>query len=300
MAKIISRTSPRTLRGLLGRLDATEHERFWSAHYLRAPYLARGGAADLRGLVSDAMIHHLIECTGCDLTAVRDGRVLRAPRMTTREQGAALQEAGYSLVFRHVERHDHPIAVLGGHLVDELPGVLDAHLYLTPAGGSGFGWHYDAEEVFILQTDGSKELLLRANSLHASPLPESMPHDLGFERETSPVVGHRLEAGDWLYIPSGWWHHARAGSASRSVSLGLLVPSPLSVLDELRRDLVRDPAWRRRLRPGAIPPDEGGPAGLGAALAAGFAGRLAAAAPADGMHGSPAAPRLMIDSARPD
>ena len=32
---------------------------------------------------------------------------------------------------------------------------VDVHLYCTPAGQPGFGWHYDAEDVFVLQTAGS-------------------------------------------------------------------------------------------------------------------------------------------------
>ena len=47
-----------------------------------------------------------------------------------------------------------------------------------------------------------------------------MPHDMQFERETTPVIACTLLRGDWLYIPAGWWHVAFARTDSLSISAG--------------------------------------------------------------------------------
>lgn len=230
-------------------LLAQDHARFWSQYYMTSPYGGTGGASQLRHVLDDAAITALIETTTCDLTAVCDGRLHPGPRPTTRAAADQLQAEGYSLVFRHAERHAAAIAAVGQALTDDLNGRLDAHVYATPAGHFSFGWHFDAEEVFFLHLGGEKDFLLRQNTVHVSPLLETMPKDLQLERETSPVLRCRLHPGDWLYIPHGWWHMAVARSASLSLSLGLQPATMLDVLDTLRRNLIHDPQWRQRLPP---------------------------------------------------
>src|SRR5262249_22517361 len=95
-------------------------------------------------------------------------------------------------------------------------------LYATPRGYYSFTWHYDAEEVFILQTAGSKQYYLRENTVNPHPKLEAMPKDMHYEKETTPTIGALLIAGDWLYIPGGWWHVAKAPEDSLSVSIGIL------------------------------------------------------------------------------
>ena len=49
-----------------------------------------------------------------------------------------------------------------------MPGTAHVQLFVTPAETHGFSWHYDAEEVFIVQTAGVKDYLLRENTVAAS------------------------------------------------------------------------------------------------------------------------------------
>ena len=110
-------------------------------------------------------------------------------------------------------------------------------LYATPAGHFSFGWHYDPEEVFILQTIGVKEYFLRPNTVHPNPVLETMPRDMQYERETPACFACTLVPGDWLYIPSGYWHKARAAEAALSISLGVFAPTALDLYDGLRSRL---------------------------------------------------------------
>jgi hypothetical protein len=47
----------------------------------------------------------------------------------------------------------------------------------TPGGAEGFGWHYDVEDVFIVQTLGSKQYRLRKNTVNPWPLVETTPDE---------------------------------------------------------------------------------------------------------------------------
>jgi ribosomal protein L16 Arg81 hydroxylase len=116
-----------------------------------------------------------------------------------------------------------------------------------PGGAAGFGWHYDAEEVFVLQTEGTKHYRLRKNTVNPWPLVETLPDDMQFERESMPLLRCTLNAGDWLYIPTGYWHATQAESDSISLAVGVLAPAAIDALDLLRGQLRESLLWRQRL-----------------------------------------------------
>lgn len=251
MTRVVPPPQPTTRAPLLVELllGDVPLERFLAEHYLRAPFVGIGGATSLRTLADDDLPRRLIEQSSCEVTVVRDGRQLALPRPTSADEAKDHEAAGCSLVFRHAERHCPALACLAGSLAHTFHGAVDLHVYRTPAGHHGFGWHYDAEEVFILQAAGSKVYHLRRNTVSEAPPPAELPADPGFARETSPTTSCRLGPGDWLYIPSGWWHVAEAVEPSLSLSAGVMAATPLSVLDWLRARLAAAPAWRRRLPP---------------------------------------------------
>lgn len=161
-----------------------------------------------------------------------------------------LHEEGYTLVVRHAERQHPEVAEAAAEFAEFFRSPIDVHLYCTPAAQHGFGWHYDAEDVFIVQTVGSKEYSLRKNTVNPWPLSDTMPANMRYEREISPLMKCRLEPGDWLYIPAGYWHLAQATEASISMAFGVLATSALDLFDFLRQELLGDLRWRQRL---AIP-----------------------------------------------
>jgi ribosomal protein L16 Arg81 hydroxylase len=123
------------------------------------------------------------------------------------------------------------------------------HAYITPPDQYGFSWHYDAEEVFILQTTGRKEYALRKNTVNPWPIEETLPADMHYEREIMPMMKCTLSAGDWLYIPSGWWHKASAlaGEPAISLALGVMPRTGVHIFDLLRREVLDSLLWRQRL-----------------------------------------------------
>src|SRR5688572_11295294 len=164
------------------------------------------------------------------------------------ERARAMAAEGWTTVVRDAQKHDAGLAEIAAGFARDLGAPVNAHLYATPAGRTGFGWHYDVEDVFILQVRGAKEYPLRKNTVLPWPVLEAMGKDLRYEREVSPVWNARLEEGDGLYIPPGWWHRAKAVEGDTlTLAVGVMTPTALSALDALRRDLVANPGWRQRL-----------------------------------------------------
>jgi ribosomal protein L16 Arg81 hydroxylase len=156
---------------------------------------------------------------------------------------------GWTLLVRHAEKHAPELAELAAGFAADFHAPVNIHFYATPGGNWGFGWHYDAEEVFILQTGGQKEYRLRKNTVNPWPLEETMPADLRYEREIMPLMRCPLAAGDWLYIPSGYWHRGASapGDIALSLAIGVMPATAVSLYDALRRRVLDSMLWRQRL-----------------------------------------------------
>ncbi len=194
-----------SLSDLLGSMSSAA---FIEQYYLKLPFALGGGCQQHRGLGTWAAVERILARPDADTLVVKSGGQRAGPQTLAYAEARALHADGYTIVLRHVERCDPAIAQLAGGFMRELSAPLDVHIYCTPASQFGFGWHYDAEDVFILQTEGSKEYSLRKNTVNPWPVLETMPDDMGFEREIMPLMNCTLAAGDWLYIPGGYWHRA--------------------------------------------------------------------------------------------
>lgn len=183
------------------------------------PDRARGAAWLLGWETFDRLVE-----SGADRLVVRSGWPYRGEDPRTAAQARALFEEGYSLVLRGCEEHDEGLCRLASAFERDFEGDVAVHAFVTPAGFRSFGWHYDCEDVFIAQTVGVKEYRLRRNTVNPEPTIDAMPRDMQFERESTPVLACTLVAGDWLYIPRGYWHVALAIEDSLGISTGVLTP----------------------------------------------------------------------------
>lgn len=223
---------------------------FFRDHYLKAPLARHAAAERMRALASWELVDRLVEHTACDVLVVRDGKPWTGERPRTAAEARRLFQEGYSLALRHPEQHDAGLAELGRTFSAELQGTINLHVYCTPAQHGSFGWHCDPEEVFIFQTTGAKRYLLRENTLNPAPLLETLAAGgVDASQEKTPIVECDLSAGDWLYIPGGFWHEVTAREESISISVGVQPATPMHVLDFVRAQLLRSPAWRQRFPP---------------------------------------------------
>jgi ribosomal protein L16 Arg81 hydroxylase len=154
---------------------------------------------------------------------------------------------GWTIFVRHAERYYQPLRKLSEEFHRAFEAPIDVHFFCTPPAAEGFGWHYDVEDVFILQTYGSKTYRLRKNTVNPWPLVETTPNDLSYEAERSLPMECRLQAGDWLYIPPGYWHTTQAEELSISLSVGVMSRTAIDLLEDIRPMLVESLRWRQRL-----------------------------------------------------
>ena len=204
-------------------LQPMSRDDFFARHFQREPLARPESARGAVRLLTWATVDRLVAAQPDTLT-VRNGK-LRDTNPSTFAEALTLFRDGWSIVMRRCERHDPHLRRLADAVEQELEGEVAIQIYLTPGGFHSFGWHYDVEDVFIVQTGGRKEYLLRRNTVNPEPTLAAMPRDMQYERETTPTMATTLLPGDWLYVPRGWWHVAHALEDSLSISIGVLSPA---------------------------------------------------------------------------
>src|SRR5215469_1710778 len=232
------------IRQLLGDVPLRQ---FVDESFLRQPFSLPGGAAPLASLGNWSVVETILTQPDADVLVVQEGRRWEGAQNPSADEARRLFDDGYTVLVRHAERCHAGIADLAAGFAQDFTAAVDVHLYCTPGGQHGFGWHYDVEDVFILQTAGSKEYSLRKNTVNPWPVLQTLPRDMRYEREIMPLARCLLSAGDWLYIPHGYWHKAEAREESISLAVGLMCPTALDLLDFLRQRLPHSIRWRQRL-----------------------------------------------------
>ena len=222
-------------------------QRFVVEHYQRLPYSAVGNARALGDVANWDLLSKIIAQQNADVLVCKRNEQHTGDSPRTEEEARNLVTQGYTLLVRHAEQHDDRLAELAATFVRDFAAPVNIHMYCTPGGQYGFGWHYDAEEVFIIQTTGHKEYRLRKNTVNPWPIEETLPADMKYEREIMPLVKCELAAGDWLYIPSGYWHMGQSSETAISLAIGVQPRTAIDVFDFLRPQLLDSLFWRQRL-----------------------------------------------------
>jgi ribosomal protein L16 Arg81 hydroxylase len=182
-----------------------------------------------------------------DVLTVARGETVQVPRPRSRADVMRLMETGVSVVIRGAEQNDTGLARLAERFERVLPGEVHVQLYATPAATNSYGWHYDFEDVFIVQTEGVKDYYFRANTVARDTVLGDRLDFTSFADERSPLMSARLVAGDWLYLPARWWHLVKCVEQSLSISVGVMSPA------ELQRARHLPPGWTGKRRGGSPP-----------------------------------------------
>lgn len=166
-----------------------------------------------------------------DALVVSRGQLVNRPAPRGIEGLRTLFGEGIGLVIRHAQRQHTALEQLAQAFLRDLPGELKLLVFATPRGTHGFSWHFDPEEVFIVQTAGQKEYLFRANTV-LTPAQQRHPEPdfSAIRAEKSPLFSCTLHPGDWLHLPRGTWHVARPLEDSLSLSIGVLPERPARIV----------------------------------------------------------------------
>jgi ribosomal protein L16 Arg81 hydroxylase len=154
---------------------------------------------------------------------------------------------GRTIVIQEAHKRIESLTALCRELEREIGAPFQCNLYLTPAQGKGFDTHYDTHDVLLLQVAGSKEWTIFDSPVRL-PL-NGQPFDPNIHPVGAPTMSFVLRAGDFLYIPRGFLHHARsADEMSLHATLGALSYRWADVIIETLAQLcLSDPAFRRAL-----------------------------------------------------
>jgi 50S ribosomal protein L16 3-hydroxylase len=232
------------LQALLGDFPI---QRFVAEFFQRLPYSSVGNARPLSDVANWNLLTKIIAQQNADLLVCKRNEQHAGESPRTDEKARNLVAEGFTLLVRHAEQHDERLAGMAAAFARDFAAPVNIHMYCTPGGQYGFGWHYDAEEVFIIQTTGRKEYRLRKNTVNPWPIEETLPADMRYEREIMPLVKCELAAGDWLYIPSGYWHMGESSETAVSLAIGVQPRTAVDVFDFLRPQILDSLFWRQRL-----------------------------------------------------
>jgi 50S ribosomal protein L16 3-hydroxylase len=213
-------------------LGDEELEEFWR-QFGKTPCARPGTAGAALEVCSWASLDEMLRQNPApDVLVIRRGQEVDAPVPRSLAELHALFAHGVGIVVRHAERQQPALAAYCAALGRELPGEQRVLVFATPPNVNGFGWHYDAEEVFIVQTEGQKDYYFRRNTIDPEPRRGAQPDFSRIRAERTPLMSCSLWAGDWLYLPRGYWHVAQPRAASLSISIGIFPeerPRPTSV-----------------------------------------------------------------------
>ena len=113
----------------------------------------------------------------------------------------------YTVVINNLERKSIRVAEFCRNVEKNLYFNAIVNLYFTKANTQGLNYHYDTEDVFILQLEGNKEW--RIYDVRAElPLTDGLYEQP--DCDSSHFQTFELCPGDVLYIPRGFVHEARA------------------------------------------------------------------------------------------
>lgn len=234
------------LEELLGSLSLREFRDFY---LFQRPYASPNTAARFRGLVDWKLLESILAKGHDDCWLPKNGSLAQAGFeqtgvVTFNEARRGFLE-GRTILVRRAERASSELQSVTDDFVGLFGEEVDIQLYCTPKSEQGLGWHYDREDVFIVQSDGEKEFQIRKNTLN--PWPVTMPRDMQFEREVATTeVRCTLSAGDFLYIPAGYWHRARALSDSFHMTVGVRALSAVEFVESIVNELRESALWRQR------------------------------------------------------
>lgn len=229
-------------------LGESPEKTFLNKHFTRLPFSSTGGAKEFTNLLTWKTIEDILSAKKSVLRIVQDGKVIKDYVDLNITEAKEHYQQGHTLLLRFAEKSSKALKEVADDFQKSFHSPCDIQLYCTPEGHNAFGWHYDVEEVFIIQAKGSKTYSIRPNTVHPNPLVKSIPKNLGYENEKTPIeIKVTLEEGDWLYIPSGWWHIARTQKESMHISIGIMPSSAVDIAEYLPRYLAQNTFWRTRM-----------------------------------------------------
>ena len=157
---------------------------------------------------------------------------------------------GASLVANAVEEIAPEVRALTSELGDVFSARTGANIYCSFKDVQAFGSHCDLHEVFAVQCEGEKVWNIYENRA-AAPVEQLQSGDAQAMIDAAKgkvMLQVRMQPGDMLYIPRGYYHDALASSvASLHVSVSVTPLTGRALFRLLEDAAVQDPLVREYL-----------------------------------------------------
>jgi Cupin superfamily protein len=159
---------------------------------------------------------------------------------------------GGTLRLREVDLVHRGVGEIATTLERELRDRVSVNAYANCGGAKSYAVHHDDHDVFVLQVAGTKRWRLYGLAAPL-PLPDDVDHPTVVRATppAEPMTELRLEQGQVLYLPRGWWHSAQAVEGpSLHLTLGITRATGVDLLNWLvgrlrDHDVVRADTPRR-------------------------------------------------------
>lgn len=238
-----------------------ERERFFAEFWEKKPAITRGRRADffaplfaVRDLDRYISLHRPRAGKGIDLVHAAGFVADNYVEMDGTANLRLVIEsylAGSTIVLSGLESTWEPLVRFTRELEAELSHPVAMTVYATPPNFKGVKPHFDTQENFLLQVEGTKTWRVWAPTQELPPV-EGSYVPVPREQLGDPVLEGELKPGDALYIPRGFIHEGIAGpEPSLHVTVDIHVRTWFDlVTDALSATAARDPRFRRSLPPG--------------------------------------------------
>src|SRR5687767_10485567 len=153
------------LQELLGSVPVGE---FLQRTFSRVPLAMPDRAGRYTTHFTEADFAHMVEHARSTLRVVRNGHMVQDNARLSWAEAQDFHRHGHTLLVRHAERACPKVRAIADAFAHFFHSPVDIQVYLTPNHNQAFGWHYDLEEVFIIQVQGCKEYTIRQNTLSST------------------------------------------------------------------------------------------------------------------------------------
>ena len=143
-------------------------------------------------------------------------------KLNARRLGA-LVERGISILANGLQLHAPTVAAACRDAATQGVRIAGAGAIATTGSSGALSIHYDDRDIIVLQMEGAKRWRIYDSD---AVTPAVGDDDIARVRpRASPLLDQRLQPGDLLYLPAGYWHECE-NEASRSLHVGLFVNPP--------------------------------------------------------------------------
>ncbi|MDP1961375.1 MAG: cupin domain-containing protein [Reyranella sp.] len=127
-----------------------------------------------------------------------------------------LLSSGASLVIATLSPHVPALEALCASIGDRTAETIVAGAIATRGDGGALAYHYDEDDLFIVQVEGSKRW-----RVYGPPVQNPVAGmDASSKQQGEPVFDEVLRPGDFLFLPAGYWHQC-ANKRDLSLHLGI-------------------------------------------------------------------------------